>query len=138
MRTVAVDQILNRLPERARLAYTALITHPDSRLDEMTGCSYAYITQMQLAQEMDCSLRTAARAISDLQEVGLARVLAWAGAQTEVAVRVTDIHLDSVFGPMQVLLAEMGPEEVIDHASRLLRRYWAEFDEELSQSGRGE
>jgi hypothetical protein len=138
MRTVAVDQILNRLPERARLAYTALITHPDSRLDEMTGCSYAYITQMQLADEMGCSLRTTARAVSDLQEVGLAKVMAWAGATTEVAVRVTDIQVTSAFGPIQILIAAMPPGEIVDHAIHLLLRHWAAFDEELSQASQSE
>lgn len=132
---VAVEHILHRLPERARSAYTALVTHPQSRFDALTGCSCAYITQAQLAEEMGCSLRTAKRAVADLQDVGVVRVLAWAGATTEVIVRVTDIVFDSAFGPVQLHLASLTADELADRAIRLLINQWAAFDEELSQTG---
>ncbi|MFI9271857.1 hypothetical protein ACIGXM_14220 [Kitasatospora sp. NPDC052896] len=128
---VPVHRILARVPERARLAYTTLITHPASKFDPLTGCSCAYITQDALAVEMGCSLRTVKRAVADLQELGVAKVLAWAGATTEVVVRVTDVRVDSVFGPMQAFLASLPPEQLDTFAVQLLRDQWAEFDAEL-------
>jgi hypothetical protein len=129
MQPVTIDDILQRVPDRAQLAYTNLITHRDSVFDDATGWSYAYLTQRELACEMGVAYRTAQRALVDLREVGLVRVLAWPTAQTETHIRVADIDISSVFGPIRAMQEQLPREEQIDWAIQQLRRYFDYLDE---------
>ncbi|MFE5853223.1 hypothetical protein ACFQ61_08375 [Streptomyces sp. NPDC056500] len=97
---IAVEEILEHVPERARIAYTYLVTSAKSEYDQETGWSCAYITQQALADEMYVCLRTTTRAIRDLKDAGLVRVLSWPGARTETQVRIDDIDVSSPFGPI--------------------------------------
>ncbi|WNI17605.1 hypothetical protein [Actinacidiphila sp. ITFR-21] len=113
---VSVEDILGRAPERARLAYTSLVTNADSRYDAETGWSCAYITQQALADEMYVCLRTATRAVRDLRDIGLVRVLSWPGARTETQVRIASVDISSPFGPVQAALAGSSKQQLIDKA----------------------
>ncbi|MET9360365.1 hypothetical protein ABZX93_05600 [Streptomyces sp. NPDC006632] len=113
---IAVEDILSRAPERARDAYTSLVTNTESRYDAETGWSCAYITQQALADEMFVCLRTATRAIRDLRNVGLVRVLAWPGARTETQVRIDSVDISSPFGPVQAALMRSPKQHLIDKA----------------------
>lgn len=113
---VSVEDILNRLPARARLAYTNLVTSAESRYDADSGWSCAYITQQALADEMYVCLRTATRAVKDLRTHGLVRVLAWPGSRTETQVRVASIDVSSPFGPIQAALTRASKQHLIDTA----------------------
>lgn len=117
---IAVDEILARVPERARTAYTNLVTHTESRYDANTGWSCAYLTQQALADEMDVCLRTATRAVSDLRRIGLVRVLVWPGAKTETQVRVGSVPVASVFGPVRMAQEQMPHHQLVDCAIRIL------------------
>lgn len=117
---IPVDEILARVPERARTAYTNLVTHKDSRYDQATGWSCAYLTQQDLADEMQVCLRTATRAVSDLRDMGLVRVLPWPGARTETQVRVGPVPIASVFGPIRIEQERMLPHQLVDLAIGLL------------------
>lgn len=117
---IAVDEILARVPERARNAYTNLLTHKDTRYDEATGWSCAYVTQQRLADEMKVSLRTATRAVNDLRRIGVLRVHVWPGAVTETQVRVSDVPVASVFGPVRMEQRLMPHQQLVDWAIRLL------------------
>lgn len=118
---IAVEDILSRAPERARLAYTSLVTNAESRYDGQTGWSCAYITQQALADEMFVCLRTATRAIRDLRDVGLVRVLSWPGARTETQVRIDAVDISSPFGPVQAALVRSPKQHLIDKAIAQLR-----------------
>jgi hypothetical protein len=131
---IPVDEILARVPERARTAYTNLVTHKDSRFDENTGWSCAYITQQDLADEMKVCLRTATRALSDLRAIGLVRVLAWPGAQTETQVRVGNVPIASVFGPIRMAQERMPHHQLVDCAIRLLVKENRHLEEHMSES----
>lgn len=124
---VSVYDILARVPFRAQLAYTYLLTHTETNFDPVTGWSYAYIGQDDLAAEMECSASTAKRALQDLRGVGVVRVLAWPGARTETHLRVADISVDSVFGPVQASREFMPRVEQVDLAIAFLMRQWDEF-----------
>ena len=113
---IAVEDILCRVPDRARLTYTFLLTNSESRYDADTGWSCAYITQQALADEMYVCLRTATRAIRDLRTHGLVRVLAWPGARTETQVRVDSVDISSPFGPVQAALTRTPKQQLIDKA----------------------
>ncbi|WP_411087773.1 hypothetical protein [Streptomyces sp. 061-3] len=113
---IAVEDILGRAPERARLAYTSLVTNTESHYDGGTGWSCAYITQQRLAEEMFVCLRTATRAIRDLRDVGLVRVLAWPGARTETQVRIDSVDISSPFGPVQAALVRSPKQQQVDKA----------------------
>lgn len=113
---ITVEEILSRAPERARLAYTSLVTSAESRYDGQTGWSCAYITQQALAEEMFVCLRTATRAIRDLRDVGLVRVLSWPGARTETQVRIDAVDISSPFGPVQAALSRSSKQLLIDKA----------------------
>ncbi|MFD9815117.1 hypothetical protein [Streptomyces sp. NPDC059080] len=113
---VSVEDILSRAPERAHLAYTSLVTNSESRYDGETGWSCAYITQQALADEMFVCLRTATRAIKDLRNVGLVRVLTWPGAHTETQVRIESVDISSPFGPVQEELLRRPKQHHIDKA----------------------
>ncbi|UXX94022.1 hypothetical protein N7U49_21695 [Streptomyces sp. AD2-2] len=113
---IAVEDILCRVPDRARLTYTFLLTNSESRYDADTGWSCAYITQQALADEMYVCLRTATRAIRDLRTHGLVRVLAWPGARTETQVRVDSVDVSSPFGPVQAALTRTPKQQLIDKA----------------------
>ncbi|MGW3272800.1 hypothetical protein ACWDFH_15185 [Streptomyces kronopolitis] len=113
---ISVEDILSRAPERARLAYTSLVTNAESRYDAETGWSCAYITQQALAEEMFVCLRTATRAIRDLRNVGLVRVLTWPGAQTETQIRIDSVDISSPFGPVQASLVRSPKQHLIDKA----------------------
>lgn len=129
--SIPVEHILHRAPERARAAYTNLVAHPQSFFDGMTGWSCTLIQQKDLADEMGCSLRTTERALADLRELGLARVLAWPHARTETQVRVTDVTLSSVFGPVREFQERMNAEQLVDEAVRMLLAEWRSFEEEM-------
>ncbi|MFH9731890.1 hypothetical protein [Streptomyces sp. NPDC017260] len=131
---IPVDEILERAPDRARIAYTNLITHHGSRFDEHTGWSCAYLTQQELADEMKVCLRTATRAVSDLRGVGLVRVLVWPGAQTETQIRVGDIAVASPFGPVRMEQKRMPHHQLVDCAIRLLLESNRRLEEDLSGS----
>jgi DNA-binding transcriptional regulator LsrR (DeoR family) len=128
---IAVDEILARVPERARSAYTNLVTHAESRYDEATGWSCAYLTQQDLADEMHVCLRTATRAVSDLRRMGLVRVLAWPGAKTETQVRVGSVPVASVFGPVRLAQENMPHHQLVDCAIRILVKENRELEGEL-------
>lgn len=113
---IAVEDILSRAPERARLAYTSLVTNAESRYDGQTGWSCAYITQQALAEQMFVCLRTATRAIRDLRDVGLVRVLSWPGARTETQVRIDSVDVSSPFGPVQAALVRSPKTHLVDKA----------------------
>lgn len=113
---ISVEDILCRVPARARLAYTFLVTNAKSRYDADTGWSCAYITQQALADEMYVCLRTATRAIRDLRTHGLVRVLAWPGARTETQVRVDSVDISSPFGPIQAALTRAPKRQLVDKA----------------------
>lgn len=113
---IAVEDILSRAPERARAAYTNLVTNAESHYDGQTGWSCAYITQQALADEMFVCLRTATRAIRDLRDVGLVRVLTWPGARTETQVRIDSVDISSPFGPVQAALVRSPKQHLIDKA----------------------
>lgn len=130
---IPVDEILARVPERARAAYTNLVTHKDSRYDQNTGWSCAYITQQGLAEEMRVCLRTATRALSDLRTIGLVRVLAWPGAQTETQVRVGHIPIASVFGPVRLAQEQMPHHQLVDCAIRLLVKENRQLEEHVTE-----
>lgn len=130
---IPVDEILARVPVRARTAYTNLLTHENSRYDQTTGWSCAYLTQQDLADHMQVCLRTATRALSDLRAMGLARVLAWPGAQTETQVRVGSIAITSVFGPVQASLEKMPHHQLVDCAIRLLVKENRRLEEHLAE-----
>ncbi|MFF8283355.1 hypothetical protein ACF06W_11600 [Streptomyces albus] len=134
---VPVEDILQRLPERARLAYTSLLTNADSLYDGDTGWSCAYITQQALADEMYVCLRTATRAIRDLRFSGLVRVLAWPGARTETQVRVASVDVSSPFGPVQSELRHCTKHQLVDRAIQQLRAH-NEALESLAASQEGE
>ncbi|MFF1693145.1 hypothetical protein ACFVXC_05885 [Streptomyces sp. NPDC058257] len=113
---VSVEDILSRLPIRARMAYTNLVTNAESRYDADSGWSCAYITQQALADEMFVCLRTATRAVKDLRTHGLVRVLAWPGSCTETQVRIAAIDVSSPFGPIQAALVRAPKQHLIDTA----------------------
>ena len=131
---IPVDEILARAPERARTAYTNLVTHRESRYDAHTGWSCAYITQQDLADEMDRSLRTATRALNDLRRIGLVRILAWPGARTETQVRVGPVAIASVFGPIRQAQEQMPHHQLVDCAIRLLVQSNRELEETMPES----
>jgi hypothetical protein len=128
---ISVDEILDRVPLRAQVAYTYLLTHTETNFDQVTGWSYALMGQDDLATEMECSPTTVKRALADLRGVGLVRVLAWPGARTETHVRVADVSVDSVFGPVQSLRDGMHRGMQVDLAIGLLIRQWNEFEAEI-------
>ncbi|MEU1552128.1 hypothetical protein ABZ517_05325 [Streptomyces scabiei] len=130
---IPVDEILARVPERARTAYTNLVTHESSRYDEVTGWSCAYITQQDLAEQMKVCLRTATRAVSDLRGIGLVRVLAWPGTPTETQVRVGSVPLKSAFGPVRLAYERMPHHQLVDQAIHVLVKENRELEEELSE-----
>lgn len=132
--SIPVDDILARVPLRARMAYTNLLTHPDTVYDHETGWSSAYIGQHLLAQEMECSLSTVKRSLVDLRQIGIVRVLAWPGARTETHLRVGDVSIGSIFGPIVKMQAELPHEQAVDLAVLSLRDYWARFDREIRQA----
>lgn len=134
---ISVYDILVRVPVRAQEAYTCLLVHTETNFDPITGWSYAYIGQDDLAAEMDCSATTAKRALSDLRNVGLARVLAWPGARTETHLRVADIRIDSVFGPMQLFHEALPRGMQVDLAIGFLLRQWGELELEYRVSRLG-
>ncbi|MET8342442.1 hypothetical protein [Streptomyces microflavus] len=111
-----MEDILSRAPERARSAYTNLVTNAESHYDGQTGWSCAYITQQALAEEMFVCLRTATRAIRDLRDVGLVRVLTWPGARTETQIRIDSVDISSPFGPVQAALVRSPKQHLIDRA----------------------
>ncbi|MGW3763131.1 hypothetical protein [Streptomyces sp. NPDC005131] len=113
---IAVEDILGRAPERARLAYTSLVTNTESQYDGDTGWSCAYITQQHLSEDMFVCLRTATRAIRDLRNVGLVRVLAWPGARTETQVRIDSVDISSPFGPVHAALLRSPKQHQVDKA----------------------
>jgi hypothetical protein len=113
---VSVEDILSRLPQRARLAYTNLVTSAESRYDADSGWSCAYVTQQGLADEMYVCLRTATRAIRDLRTHGLVRVLAWPGSRTETQVRIASVDISSPFGPIQAALNRAPKQQLVDTA----------------------
>jgi hypothetical protein len=123
--------LLRQVPDRARDAYTALVTDPESVYFEDAGWSSAFITQAKLAGSLSCSLRTAERAVSDLKQIGVVRVLAWPGARTETQVRVLDVELSSVFGPVRAALEKKNPHELVDVAIRVLHSEWNQMREEM-------
>jgi len=131
---IPVDEILARVPERARTAYTNLVTHQESRYDENTGWSCAYITQQDLADEMKVCLRTATRALSDLRAIGLVRVLAWPGAKTETQVRVGAVPIGSIFGPIRMAQEQMPHHQLVDCAIRMLVKTNRQLEEDMSES----
>ncbi|MFV0135478.1 hypothetical protein ACLGIH_20040 [Streptomyces sp. HMX87] len=131
---IPVDAILARVPERAKAAYTNLVTHAESRYDENTGWSCAYLTQQDLADEMKVCLRTATRAVSDLRAIGLVRVLAWPGAKTETQIRVGDVPVASVFGPVRMAQEHMPHHQLVDCAISLLVKENRRLEEELTRS----
>lgn len=131
---IPVEEILERAPERARIAYTNLITHEESMYDQNSGWSCAYLTQQQLADEMRVCLRTATRAVSDLRGIGLVRVLAWPGAATETQIRVSDIAVASPFGPVQMEQKLMPHHQLVDCAIRLLLESNRKLEEAFSES----
>ncbi|MGW3860284.1 hypothetical protein ACWEDZ_02200 [Streptomyces sp. NPDC005047] len=130
---IAVDEILARVPDRARIAYTNLVTHKDSRFDENTGWSCAYLTQQDLADEMRVCLRTATRAVSDLRRFGLVRVLAWPGAQTETQIRVGHVSVASPFGPVRTVQERLPHYRLVDEAISLLVASNRELEENLPE-----
>ncbi|MEV6310005.1 hypothetical protein AB0M10_15570 [Streptomyces sp. NPDC051840] len=113
---VAVEDILARTPERAQMAYTNLVTSATTQYDAESGWSCAYITQQALADEMFVCLRTATRAIRDLREVGLVRLLVWPGAKTETQIRVAPVDISSPFGPVQAELARAPRQQLVERA----------------------
>ncbi|MEW1922280.1 hypothetical protein [Streptomyces sp. NPDC088360] len=113
---ISVEDILGRVPARARLAYTNLVTNAETRYDGDTGWSCAYITQQALAEEMFVCLRTATRAIKDLRTHGLVRVLTWPGARTETQIRVDSVDISSPFGPIQAALVRTPKPQLVDKA----------------------
>ncbi|MGW3153699.1 hypothetical protein [Streptomyces sp. NPDC001089] len=131
---IPVDEILARVPERARNAYTNLVTHENSRYDEETGWSCAYLTQQDLADEMKVCLRTATRAVTDLRNIGLVRVLVWPGARTETQIRVGHIPVASVFGPVRLAQEQMPHHQLVDVAIRILVNENHRLEDGLSQS----
>lgn len=131
---IPVDEILARVPERARNAYTNLVTHSESRYDAHTGWSCAYLTQQDLADEMNVCLRTATRAVSDLRSIGLVRVLTWPGAKTETQIRVGDVPVASVFGPVRYAQEHMPHHQLVDCAIHLLVKENQRLEAELTQS----
>jgi hypothetical protein len=134
MVAVPVSAILQRVPERARAAYSALTLHPDTQEDWVTGWAYSYLSQDALAQLLGASLRTATRAVADLRAVGLMRVLTWPGASTETSLRIGDVSVpESVFGPVRMMQA-IDPAFPVDQAIAQLCREYDEilWDIELS------
>lgn len=131
---IPVDEILDRAPDRARLAYTNLVTHAESRYDEYTGWSCAYLTQQDLADEMKVCLRTATRAVSDLRSVGLVRVLAWPGARTETQIRISDVAVASPFGPVRMEQRRMPHHQLVDCAIHLLLETNRRLEEDCAGS----
>ena len=131
---IPVDEILARVPERARAAYTNLVTHKDSRYDQSTGWSCAYITQQDLADEMSVCLRTATRALSDLRAIGLVRVLAWPGALTETQIRIDPVSVASPFGLIRMEQAEMPHHQLVNCAIGMLVRANRRLEEEFSET----
>lgn len=125
---VPVTALLGRVPVRAVHAYHALVTHPDTCVDQVSGWASSYLTQEVLAEYMGMSIRTLSRSIADLRGIGVCRVLTWPGAQTETSVRVADIAVpDSVFGPVRMRQAA-DTAAAVDSAISVLVR---EFDEIL-------
>ncbi|MEV7902185.1 hypothetical protein [Streptomyces anulatus] len=131
---IAVDEILTRVPARARTAYTNLLTHKDTRYDEHTSWSCAYVTQQDLADEMKVSLRTATRAVGDLRRVGVLRVHVWPGAATETQVRVSDVPVASIFGPVRMAQRRMPHPQLVDWAIRLLVQQNCEYENASPES----
>lgn len=131
---IPVDEILARVPERARTAYTNLVTHKSSRYDQDTGWSCAYVTQQDLADEMKVCLRTATRALSDLRTIGLVRVLAWPGAQTETQVRVGSVCVESPFGLIRMEQERMPHHQLVDCAIRMLVKANRMLEDSTSES----
>ena len=131
---IPVDEILARVPARARTAYTNLITHEETRYDEDTGWSCAYLTQQDLADEMRVCLRTATRAVSDLRSIGLVRVLAWPGAQTETQIRVRSIPVESPFGLIRMEQERMPHHQLVDCAIGMLVKANRALEEHLPGS----
>ncbi|MFJ4739059.1 hypothetical protein [Streptomyces sp. NPDC088775] len=125
---IAVEDILCRAPERARHAYTTLVTNAESRYDGETGWSCAYITQQALADDMFVCLRTATRAIRDLRDVGLVRVLSWPGSRTETQIRIASIDISSPFGPVQAALVRSPKQHLVDKAIAQLVAQNAELE----------
>lgn len=135
MQPIPVSAILRRVPERARAAHRCLSAHPGTKYDPVTGWAYAYCSQEELARVMGCALRTVTRAVADLRRVGLVRVFAWPGAQTETGVRVDAVVLPvSVFGPVRRMQEAVGAEVRVDQAIAQLVREHDEilWDIELS------
>ncbi|MFE4527089.1 hypothetical protein ACFRMO_07810 [Streptomyces anulatus] len=130
---IAVEEILARVPARARTAYTNLITHENTRYDADTGWSCAYVTQQGLADDMKVSLRTATRAVNDLRRIGVLRVHVWPGAVTETQVRVSDVPVASIFGPVRMAQRQMPHQQLVDWAIRLLVQQNCEFEDALPE-----
>lgn len=131
---ILVEEILARVPERARTAYTNLLTHGETRYDANTGWSCAYLTQQDLADEMKVSLRTATRAVSDLRGVGLVRVLTWPGARTETQIRVGDISVASPFGLIRIEQEKLPHHQLVDCAIRMLVKANRELEEHMTEN----
>lgn len=131
---IPVDEILLRVPERAHRAYTNLVVHEETLFDRFTGWSRASITQQQLAEEMECSLRTAERAICDLRRYGLARVLAWPGTRTETQVRVSDVSIGSPFGPLRKIQAARPRHLLVDDAINHLVEHNRRIEADAAQT----
>lgn len=118
--SISMEEILQRVPERARTAYTAMITQETSLFDSETGWSSFYLTQAQLAEEMEVCLRTVNRAVADLKKIGVVRIFTWPGAATETQVRVADVEVRRVslspFGP--VISGKVTPARalLVEHA----------------------
>ncbi|MEU1816076.1 helix-turn-helix domain-containing protein [Streptomyces roseifaciens] len=132
---IHVEEILLRVPERAHLAYTNLLTHHESRYDDLTGWTRAYLTQAELAQEMACSVRTAERALRDLREYGIARVLAWPGSRTETQVRVADVPIASPFGPERQAQQARPRHALVEEAIGRLLRHNRQLEREAGEQG---
>lgn len=122
--SVPVAAILQRVPQRARDTYHALLAHSGTRYDRVTGWAYAYIPQEELAGFMGCGLRTVTRAVADLRGVGIARVLSWPGATTETSLRVDDIPVElSVFGPLRLMQLTNDSVTVDQAVAKLIQEY---------------
>lgn len=129
--SISVERILARSTERARLFYTHMLTMPGAMMDFESGWSCSYMTQQCVADDLGYSVTTAERALRDLRELGICRILPWPGAATETQLRVADIRLSSPFGPAMRFLAA---EDLVDAAVHLLHREW---DEILTESRGG-
>jgi hypothetical protein len=107
------------------------VTHSETRFDAETGWSCAYMTQQDLADEMRVCLRTATRAMKDLREFGLVRVLVWPGARTETQVRVGHVSVASPFGPMQAAQRRLPHHQLVDTAISVLLQDNRQYEERM-------